>query len=62
MDADNNSMLTWVSPLAVCNTMKTVGIECKKAMLVRLRCHLRLKILRNEHMTDHYNVGIPVIY
>jgi len=43
MDADNNSVLTWVSPFAVCNAMKTVGIECKKAMLVRLRCHVRLK-------------------
>jgi hypothetical protein len=52
MDADNNSVLTRVSPFAVCNTMKTVGIECKEAMLVRLRCHLRLKILRNEHTTD----------
>jgi len=35
MDADNNSVLTWLSPFAVCNTMKTVGIECKKAVLVR---------------------------
>jgi len=43
MDADNKSVLTWVSPFAVCNAMKTVGIECKKAMLVRLRCHVRLK-------------------
>lgn len=49
MDADNNAVLTRVSPFAVCNTMKTMGIECKKAMLVRLRCHVRLKTLRNEH-------------
>jgi hypothetical protein len=52
MDADNDSMLTWVSPFAVRNTMKTVRIECKKAMLVRLRCHVRLKILWKDHTAD----------
>jgi hypothetical protein len=59
MDADDDSMLTWVSPFAVRNTMKTVRIECKKAMLVRLRCHVRLKILRNEHTADPPQYATP---
>jgi hypothetical protein len=49
MDADDKSVLTRVSPFAVCNTMKTVGIECKETMLVGLRYHVSLKLLRNEH-------------
>jgi hypothetical protein len=47
-NADNNSVLTWVSSFAVRNTMKTVGIERKKAVFVGLQGHVRLKILRNE--------------
>ena len=60
MDADDDSMLTWVSPFAVRNTMKTVRIECKKAMLVRLRCHVRLKnIVEGSHCRPH-NMRLPV--
>jgi hypothetical protein len=44
----DNLVLTRVSSLAVRNTMKTVGIERKKAVLVGLQSHVRLKILRNE--------------